>query len=276
MKIAVISDLHIDANPWNWNLLDQIIEQTDTIVVAGDISNDVDQTCRWIVDLKKLFDHVIWVAGNHDFYNLGFHKTKMVPSIEWREKWPTPCTVPEIYDHYARWSREYGIHFLNRSSIDINGVKFAGVTGWHDFRAGSPFTQEDQIHHWYRYLNDSRHVKWDNTAVNHTSVLTAAELDSMYIQTIAEQTDVPLVVISHHLPRQEFAVDKPHDMIWTKLNGSFVNTLFENISNSNLKYWIYGHTHFRSLKQIGETTYVCNPRGYPNENSRWEPIIIDL
>lgn len=278
MKIAVISDLHIDHNPLDWSLFDTIQEQTNTIVVAGDISNDVDQTCRWLVNLRERFEKVIWIAGNHDFYNTGFHKTKIIPNIEYSNKWPTPYTVAEIYDHYSRWSTEHDIMFLSRNSVQIDDVLFAGVTGWHDFQAGEPFAQKEQIDHWYRYLNDSRYVKWDKFAVDHNHVITAANLDTEFLKnTVSNNTSVSkMVIISHHLPKREFAVAKPHDFIWTKLNGSFVNTAFEQISSENLKYWIYGHTHFRSMKTLGPTTFVCNPRGYLHENPQWEPILLEI
>lgn len=276
MKFAVISDLHIDINPWDWSILSQTQQETDTVIVAGDISNDTDQTCRWIGQLRERFQNVIWIAGNHDFYNIGFHKTKLAPSTEYRNKWPTPYTVAEIYDHYSRWSNDHGIHFLSRNTVIFNDVVFAGATGWHDFRAGEPFTQEQQIDHWYRYLNDSRHVKWNQGPVDHKYVLEAAAEDTKFLHDIVANNHNKIVIITHHLPRREFAVAKPHDMVWTKLNGSFVNTAFESVRNNNIRYWIYGHTHFRSMKLIDETTFVCNPRGYPHENQHWEPIILEI
>ena len=34
-----------------------------------------------------------------------------------------------------------------------------------------------------------------------------------------------------------------------------------------IKYWIYGHTHTSSNIIINEIPFLCNPIGYPNENS---------
>jgi len=33
------------------------------------------------------------------------------------------------------------------------------------------------------------------------------------------------------------------------------------------KSWIYGHTHTPSNVIINEISFLCNPIGYPNENS---------
>ena len=36
---------------------------------------------------------------------------------------------------------------------------------------------------------------------------------------------------------------------------------------NKIKYWIYGHTHTRSNVIINEIPFLCNPIGYPNENT---------
>jgi hypothetical protein len=39
------------------------------------------------------------------------------------------------------------------------------------------------------------------------------------------------------------------------------------INRNKIKYWIYGHTHTPSNIFINEIPFLCNPIGYPNENS---------
>jgi predicted phosphodiesterase len=273
MKIVVISDVHIDNNPWDWNCLQMTDNDVDAIVVAGDISNNVRITSNWIMELRKRFTNVFWVAGNHDFYNSGFHQTRVVDVFE--KQWPYPSNVDEIYKHYYCWSVAHDIHFLHRSSYVLNGITFVGATGWHDFVAGQPFSKFEQIQSWIDYLNDSKHTKW-LTMNDYDSVMKAAIEDADAIRDIVKETDGPMVVVSHHLPRRNFAKSQPHDIIWTKLNGSFVNTLMEDIVSPNIKYWIYGHTHFRGIDNIDDIDYVCNARGYRRENPNWKPIILDV
>jgi len=38
-------------------------------------------------------------------------------------------------------------------------------------------------------------------------------------------------------------------------------------NGNKIKYWIYGHTHTPSNIFINEIPFLCNPIGYPNENS---------
>ena len=273
MKFTLISDLHVDMNPWDWNILDEC-DPTIPMVVAGDISNDVWETSNWIVELRNRFPTVVFVAGNHDFYNLGFHKTRVIPTREWAKKWPTPSNVLEIYDHYTRWFKAHDVHFLHRNAVELNGVQFVGATGWHDFQAGYPLSVDSQIHAWKRYISDSRHINW-NSVVPYETVLEASQADADAIAQNVANNDLPKVIVTHHIPHRNCVVFKP-DPIWNALNGSFCNTKLEEIQNSNIKAWCFGHTHYQWDKQIGDTRYLCNPRGYPNENNHWQPIEIEI
>ena len=46
--------------------------------------------------------------------------------------------------------------------------------------------------------------------------------------------------------------------------------------NENIMMWVNGHTHLSKYMDINGTACICNPRGYPNENPRWKPLVIDL
>jgi hypothetical protein len=43
------------------------------------------------------------------------------------------------------------------------------------------------------------------------------------------------------------------------------------MSHPQIKYWIHGHTHTHFDYKIGECRVICNPRGYPNENTGFDP-----
>jgi len=276
MKLVLMSDIHADLMPWSWSDLDGVPSDARMAVVAGDISNDVWQTSRWLLDLKSRFDHVIWVAGNHDFYNHGFHRTRLHdPSVA--SIWPYPADVPEMYDHYQRWSDAHGITFLHRRSVVIDGITFIGATGWHDYRGGEPYSTDDQIKVWYRGMSDSQ-IRWQKDLLHpdHLKPLDSGILDYESIKGLVSKADGPIVVVTHHLPHRRFLWQRPHDPVWTMLHGSFVNTMMENIIDPKIKYWFYGHTHQRGMGDVGTTTYVCNARGYQGENNSWAPLVIEI
>lgn len=279
MKIIAISDVHIDSNLFDWTCFDKIEDDVAAIIVAGDISNNVRKTSEWMVELRKEFPIVIWTAGNHDFYNTGFKKNGLMNDIE--KNWcnPYPSNVEELYAHYEKWSKDHDIHFLHRSSVEVNygdeKIVVLGATGWHDFVAGGQFSTELQIQAWIDCLNDAKHVQWLKE-YDAQSVIKAAKDDADAIRNMVDSIDEKLVVVSHHIPQRVLAIQNPSDIMWTKLNGSFVNTLLEDIMSPKIKYWIYGHTHFRDMSVINGITYVCNARGYPRENQNWEPIVLDV
>ena len=276
MKFTLISDVHVDINPWDWRLLDNC-DPSIPMVVAGDIDNDVRATCRWILQLRQRFPRVIWVAGNHDFYNLGFHQTRLVGDPAFEALWPSPKTVPEIVDHYRRWSQAHDIHFLHRSSVTMDGVEFVGTTGWHDFVAGEPISFEDQIQAWNRGIRDSRVIDW---AVSFPEVpwqrmMHEARLEADALSHMVMNNDLPKVVVTHHIPQRSFVMKKP-DPGWNALNGSFCNTLLETVQDPSIRVWCFGHTHMTWDHDLGGVRYVCNPRGYPNEVPNWQPREIEV
>lgn len=275
MEFVLVSDLHVDLNHWDWEVLDPF-SSTKTLVVAGDISNDVWEACRWLREARTRFENLIWVAGNHDFYNLGFHQTRMV-NAQFEQEWPYPSCVPEMVQHYRRWCKAHDIHFLHRNSVLIGNVRFIGATGWHDYQAGEPYSSSQQIDAWYRLLHDT-HIKWEKsvTEPDHRYALEEGAKDHAYIQDALAAVTEPVVVITHHLPHRRLSWQRPHDPSWTMIHGSFVNTRMESVSSPHIRYWIHGHTHRRHMVDIDGMTYVCNARGYVGENHRWEPILLEV
>jgi hypothetical protein len=274
MRFTLISDVHVDSNKWDWNLL-QDCDPTIPMVVAGDISNDVMETSLWIKQLRHMFPKVIWVAGNHDFYNLGFHHTR-VYNAAWEAQWPYPRNVAEIYDHYTRWCEAHDVHFLHRSSVVVHGVQFVGVTGWHNFDAAPYLSLNDQTQAWQDHMMDSRYINWGvNTINDWKPVLQAALADADYLRAAVTQNDMPKVILSHHIPHRNLVKVTTNHM-WNLLNGSFLNTELETVRHSSVKAWCYGHTHFRDDRVIDDIRHVNNARGYPRENLSWQPVEIEV
>ena len=274
MQFILISDLHVDINPWDWSVL-QHCDPSSVIVVAGDISNDVFEASRWIADLRSRFQRVVWVPGNHDFYNLGFHRTRLLDR-EFSAKWPYPRTVAEIYDHYRRWSEAHDVHLLHRSSVVLDGVEFVGATGWHNFDAAPYLRFEDQVQCWQDSINDSRYINWGpDTYGNYRPVLTAALDDAEYIREAVKKNNLPKVVVTHHIPHRNF-VKVTNNSTWNLLNGSFLNTELETCVDPSIRAWCFGHTHFRFDRDQNGVRYLNNARGYPRENANWFPVEVEV
>lgn len=94
MKLAILSDLHLDINPIQIKTLGVDDEQVDLVILAGDLHPDSKVRERFINDLEVLANApVIFVPGNHDYW--GF----------------TPATKATV-------------------ALDHKGMKIAGATLW--------------------------------------------------------------------------------------------------------------------------------------------------
>ena len=281
MKITLVSDLHLEFSDC-FDIKNE--NNADVLILGGDIMIAEDlhdhpyvpsvyehgafaelgrkqkrvQTFRdFLTRMSNLFPHVIYIAGNHEFYH-----GKWVKGIQYLRE--TCAVYPNI-------------HFLERDSVKIGDVTFIGGTLWTNMNKGDPLT----LHAVRDMMNDFRIIKNDDkgytnlkpadTAIRHRETLD-------YIRTvIAERHDEKFVVVGHHSPSfQSVHEGYRHE---TLMNGAYHSDLSEFIlDHPQIKLWTHGHTHHCFDYMIGDTRIVCNPRGYHNdgysENTGWNPNII--
>jgi predicted phosphodiesterase len=278
MKIKLVSDLHLefaDIHIKNDNGYDVLILSGD-IMVAQDLYDhpetsysmysDVNlenlgrrqQTALRFRDFLKRcsfqFPHVIYIAGNHEFYHGKWNKTLTVLSEECQK-------FPNVY-------------FLEQGYKKIDDVIFVGGTLWTDMNKGDPLT----LHSVRDMMNDFRiihkelegytRLKPADTAVRHRDTL-------RFIGQIVDRKEVEkYVVVGHHSPsllsvHENYKGDH-------LMNGAYHSDLSNFIlDRPQIKLWTHGHTHHPFDYVIGGTRIVCNPRGYEGyEDTGWNPDIV--
>jgi predicted phosphodiesterase len=284
MKIKIVSDLHLEFA----DLMLPNNEGTDVLVLSGDImiSEDLHDHPGFDFDpyshgafadlgrkqqrvatfrnfLKRCafqYPHVVYVAGNHEFYHGKYHK-----GIEY------------LRDECAKYPNVY---FLERDTKIIDDIVFVGGTLWTDMNKGDPLT----LHSVRSMMNDFRIIKNDekgftplkpsDTVIRHRETL-------KYIkQVVSEHHDKKCVVVGHHSPSfQSCAPEYANSYL---MNGAYHSDLSEFIlDHPQIKLWTHGHTHHPFDYVIGETRIICNPRGYESdgysEETGWDPTkIIEL
>lgn len=50
--------------------------------------------------------------------------------------------------------------------------------------------------------------------------------------------------------------------------------LTDVIEDGRPALWVHGHTHDSCDYELGATRIVCNPRGYEDENSAFDPELV--
>jgi hypothetical protein len=249
--IMIAEDLHdhphFDFNPYSHGAF-------------ADLGRKQQRVARFRDFLKRCafqFPHVVYVAGNHEFYN-----GKWVKGIQY------------LRDECAKFPNVY---FLERDMKIIDDVVFVGGTLWTDMNKGDPLT----LHAVRDMMNDFRIIKNDekgytnlkpaDTVVRHRETL-------QYIKhVVTEHKDKRCVVVGHHSP----SVLSTHEQYRNEhlMNGAYHSDLSEFIlDHPQIKLWTHGHTHHPFDYTIGETRVVCNPRGYESdgycEDSGWDPNIV--
>ena len=283
MKIKLVSDLHLEFSDCFINN----DEGADVLILGGDIciaqdlhdhpepANTADQaaiangtglgrrqlTAQRFRDFFKRcsfqFPHVIYIMGNHEFYNGKFY-----------------AGIDYMREECAKYPNVY---MLEQDMKIIDDVVFVGGTLWTNMNKRDPLT----MHAIEGMMNDFRIIRNDARNYAPMSALDVAirhDKTLAYIEHIVhEHRNKKCVVVGHHSP----SFQSCHPMYGndTLMNGGYHSDLSEFImDHPQIKLWTHGHTHHPFDYVLGETRVVCNPRGYENdgysEQTGWSPNLI--
>ena len=259
MKIFLTSDIHTEHVQKNFNprldypwLRFNVPDDTDVIVLAGDIGNQTDGL-EWAAHHFK-GKPIIYVAGNHEYYD---------------------ADISILPDLRAK-ARALGIHFLENESVIINGVRFLGCTLWTDFNQYCP----TDIAIAWESMNDYQYIKaepWWQNPQNKQKALSLMNLDSQFgfapdmfsptvaylfhqasLQWLGHELVKPhagkTVVVSHHAPTLHLT----DDYAYASNLEAFITDHAPHID-----IWMHGHIHQPEDIELAGVRIVSNPRGYP-------------
>lgn len=248
-KFRLISDLHYefcktpDEQTAFWKVFDQWAESypgtVDFLILAGDLCtvfNMYGLNTNYIELLKKIkndyahkWTHVIFVAGNHEFYT-SFRQYDAVIST------------------FHLIAKDTGCIYLDADVIEIDGIKIAGCTLWTDISATAMYTISE--------------FSPENVFTTRSEYLIQHKKHVDFLADIT-QTERPDILITHHLPT--FALI--HERYHTEDNSAFASEIVGKLDLTTVKYVFSGHTHEYMSAKIGDTMFVVNPLGYPKEQS---------
>jgi len=264
MKIQIVSDLHLefsDINIQNQNDADVLILGGDIMIAEKVLKPESEYGVRFRDFLKRVsfqFPHVIYIAGNHEFYG-GYWKKGL-------EQLRLACGVHE------------NIYFLERDTKVIDDVVFVGGTLWTDMNKFDPLT----LHAVRDMMNDYRSINNDEKGFTKLKPADTCERHREtrdYIkQIVSMNKDKKIVVVGHHAPSYQSV----HEMYRgdTLMNGAYYSSLEDiMLDNPQIRLWTHGHMHNTFDYMVGDTRVICNPRGYHqtngwSEDTGWDPNFI--
>ena len=230
MKYYYISDIHLEwLNKYKVKSIlksfDSLTKE-DTIIFNGDICSPKYQLDFLISYLTNKVDHIIYVAGNHEYYG---------SSIQEIDNY-----ITSLEDKYLNFS------FLNNKKIVVNGVEILGGTGWSNIlnqRVGS--------------LNDLKTIK--NMSPERMTKL--HEEFVLFLKTNID-SNKNQVIVSHFLPSSGVITEYHKN---SELNFYFCNGVYDKNYELSPKYWLYGHDHSKNQKiKINDTIFLTNQGEYGN------------
>lgn len=233
------SDLHVDHYKDKvdlryipeWFMKD--VNKSDVLIIAGDFSNNNNDTYKILDILSKKWKYILFVDGNHDSYG---DKKKRYEK-HWRLN--RLDKFLENYPNIYRLSSKSGIIEFS------NGIKIAGCNLWYDMN--SPLVQIDILE-----MNDRKHVGLPR-------IYKESENDLKYYNQVIDYVDI---FVSHVPVLDQFGPK------W----GFGYTCYYRNLKLRDNKIYIFGHMHDGQSSRLEEMNIdiLTKPIGYvPTKETRF-------
>ena len=260
MKIQLLSDLHLEAHP-HWRA--QPAPAADVLVLAGDVGSyqpgsqlvDADFGLTQFSKAAGWPTPVIFVPGNHEYDGLDFDGAHA-----------------RLQDTCAR----LGLHWLERDTLVLQGVRFVGNTLWTDFDALSPADPTSANALALQLKARDKAFRAANFYLRKTLTQRAGQpwlAEGMRQQALVCQQwlrdalatafDGPTVAITHFAPSL-MSADPRYGMV--PGTAGFCNALDDLLPYAQL--WLHGHLHAPSDYVHRGCHVVANPLGYARKNEQ--------
>ena len=214
ITVQIASDLHIEHNRNDIpNISDYIIPVSEVLILAGDIGSlyKLDQLRGFLERLSNLFQAILYIPGNHEFYMRRGYQPISYKALETRLE-SLGNSISNLY-------------ILNRRSVRINDVCIAGCTLWSNPKCTvPPFIV--RVNGFNTAAYSKQHKK-----------------DLKYIKKMisyCKKEKCKLVVVTHHPPSYR-ALDGAKKR--KRFESLYASNLDHLLNGDDVKVWICGHTH---------------------------------
>jgi hypothetical protein len=256
MKVKVVSDLHLECCEHGHGVPD--LGDGEVLILGGDIlcarhfkkNGALNRIYSdFLNKCVQNFDHVLYIAGNHEAYGYNYEGT-----------WDV------LKEHFPK-----GIHLMENSVVKIQDWVFIGSTFWTDFRNENALEMMEAA----QCMNDYKTIRITSKyrKMNPDDTLRFHKQSKQFLLDQLEQfKNQKIWVMTHHGPSYQSVHEKFKST--GIANGAYVSDLDGLIwDHPEIRVWSHGHTHNSFDYQINTTRVVCNPRGYypTEENLDFDP-----
>lgn len=254
MKIAFASDLHFEFGEARiHHVIRQIEKDTDVLILAGDIQ----EFARIISDLEFISEslpniHIVYVTGNHEFYGAKISEVELSLNV--------------AFGAHPR------VHYLEKSTFEINGVSFLGTTLWTGFDAHLQYEQSLSEENAMRGISDFMYIFDGTGRFQSHHCKNRFKENCAWLSNALEKNNnegKKSIVVTHFPPAPSLS----HGQIpLGPLSNYFTADCRDIINQYQPDYWIYGHNHWSDVQQMGKTILTSNQLGYPNEYCKTDAL----
>jgi predicted phosphodiesterase len=243
LRVRVYSDVHLEHEPFSPPDSD-----ADVVVLAGDIGNGT-AGIEWARATFRV--PVLYLAGNHEYYEGEF----------------------ESVNEAMRAAAGGAVELLDCTRVVIGETRFLGCTLWTDYTL-APESERSAVIAEARKLNpDYEKIRFGERAfAPEDSIALCARHRVWLAATLDQPFPGKTVVVTHFAPHRRSIAPAYANH---RANPGFVLDLEEQMGRATL--WIHGHTHSSFDYRVRGTRVVCNPRGYPGEQTGFQPgLTVDI
>jgi hypothetical protein len=268
LEIQIVSDLHVEfwASKSKFNF---VKPSAPILALLGDIcccgaEDDFTLFKRFINEVLPLYEHIIMVPGNHEYY---FNPPKKINTPD------ASNTIEGIDEKIRTFFRETSpkLHYLNNNILKLpvgkNTYTIIGTTLW-------TWIPEDQRLAIQNQMNDYRFVyTYDGKKVQS---LTSDYVANQHLKSFkyiksqiikAKKAGNRIIILTHHKPYKSESYDPGSlDVAYE----SDLSILFQQ----PISLWGYGHTHVADNSMQGKIWFYSNPKGYPKQKTNYKKAMI--
>ncbi len=248
MKVAMISDIHVDVNS-SYDVVGSLVQclkkhKPQLLVLAGDISGNIETTLSTVEAIESRSGvRVLFVPGNHDLWSGDF---ALAPT-------------EEIYSRFCGDS-----HCLCGRPFTIGNTVVIGDIGWYDYSFGSPNYSRDEFS-----LMKNKGRVWQDLLKNQWTADNIARNDfflhRLEKQMMMQQRDKHFLMVTHMVPIREMTVPNDRED-WGYFNAFLgseeLGILYKRYP---VRYALFGHVHYRQSIDRDNIHWSCRCLGYHHE-----------
>ncbi|MGF1528184.1 MAG: metallophosphoesterase [Candidatus Competibacterales bacterium] len=266
MRIVALADIHSDfaANSAWLEALSSEDHQRDVLILAGDVSHDLDVLLRVLEGLTRRFARVFFTPGNHDLWlTPGDSRSGEASSDSWHK-----------LQRLLRECRRLGVGVKpERLGRGDDAVWIVPLLGWYakavdDHSLYRPLAGEDpRAMAWW---SDSHRIHWPGDMCPAQGLLA--------LNPPLPDDGAPVITFSHFLPRGELLTQGWPPAPRATGRGTRPRFNFSLVAGTTLLdaalrrrralLHVYGHQHRDRRRLLDGVLYVSHCLGYPREQAR--------